>query len=214
MKPGDRIATLAMNHSRHLTSWYGAIGMGGVLHTINPRLFDEQLEYIANHAEDRVLLYDQAFAPIVERMKPQVDDDRALYLLRSTDCRRSGFADWIDGMTAITLGRRRRARSVRPLLHQRHDRQSQGRALRASLDDAAHAMAEVIARLLRPVARGGRAADRADVPRQCLGHSLGGADDRLQAGPVGRLSPATDVRPVPRREGHPFAPACRPSGSA
>lgn len=58
MKPGDRIATLAMNHAKHLVSWYGAIGMGGVIHTINPRLFDEQLVYIANHAEDRVLFYD------------------------------------------------------------------------------------------------------------------------------------------------------------
>jgi acyl-CoA synthetase (AMP-forming)/AMP-acid ligase II len=47
-----------MNHSRHLVSWYGAVGVGGVLHTINPRLFDEQLIYIANHAEDQVLLYD------------------------------------------------------------------------------------------------------------------------------------------------------------
>src|SRR5690606_4676971 len=66
---GDRIATLAMNHSRHLVSWYGAVGAGGVLHTINPRLFDDQLEYIANHAEDRVLLYDAAFQPIVDRMR-------------------------------------------------------------------------------------------------------------------------------------------------
>src|SRR5688572_12690718 len=71
MKPGDRIATLAMNHSRHLTAWYGAIGMGGILHTINPRLFADQLAYIANHAEDRVLLYDRAFTPLVEKMKPQ-----------------------------------------------------------------------------------------------------------------------------------------------
>ena len=66
---GDRIATLAMNHSRHLVSWYGAVGAGGVLHTINPRLFDDQLEYIANHAEDRVLLYDAAFQPIVDKMR-------------------------------------------------------------------------------------------------------------------------------------------------
>lgn len=66
---GDRIATLAMNHSRHLVSWYGAVGVGGILHTINPRLFEEQLEYIANHAEDRVLLYDAAFQPIVDTMK-------------------------------------------------------------------------------------------------------------------------------------------------
>jgi fatty-acyl-CoA synthase len=71
IRPGDRVATLAMNHAAHLTAWYGAIGMGGVLHTINPRLFDDQLAFIANHAEDRVLLYDRAFAPIVERMKPQ-----------------------------------------------------------------------------------------------------------------------------------------------
>ncbi len=69
LQPGDRVATLAMNHSRHLVAWYGAIGMGGVIHTINPRLFDEQLEYIANHAEDRVLCYDAAFQPIIDKMK-------------------------------------------------------------------------------------------------------------------------------------------------
>ena len=69
MQPGDRIATLAMNHAHHLVAWHGVIGMGGVLHTINPRLFDEQLLYIANHAEDRVLLYDRAFQPIVDRLR-------------------------------------------------------------------------------------------------------------------------------------------------
>ncbi|WP_404338717.1 long-chain fatty acid--CoA ligase [Sphingomonas sp. MMS12-HWE2-04] len=67
---GDRVATLAMNHSRHLVAWYGAAGMGALIHTINPRLFDDQLAFIGNHAEDRVLLYDKAFAPIVERLKP------------------------------------------------------------------------------------------------------------------------------------------------
>lgn len=71
IKPGDRVATLAMNHHRHLVTWYGAVGVVGVLHTINPRLFDDQLDYIANHAEDRVLLFDAAFAPLVERMKPR-----------------------------------------------------------------------------------------------------------------------------------------------
>jgi fatty-acyl-CoA synthase len=71
VKRGDRVATLAMNHGRHLATWYGTIGMGGVLHTINPRLFEDQLVYIANHAEDRVLFYDAAFAPMVERMKSQ-----------------------------------------------------------------------------------------------------------------------------------------------
>jgi fatty-acyl-CoA synthase len=71
VQPGDRVATLAMNHDRHLVPWFGVPGMGGVLHTVNPRLFDDQLEYIVNHAEDRVLLYDALFEPLVERMKPR-----------------------------------------------------------------------------------------------------------------------------------------------
>lgn len=70
VKRGDRVATLAMNHGHHLVAWYGAIGMGGVIHTVNPRLFDEQLVYICNHAEDRVLLYDKLFQPIVDRLRP------------------------------------------------------------------------------------------------------------------------------------------------
>lgn len=69
LRKGDKVASMAMNHSRHLVSWYGVAGMGGVLHTVNPRLFDDQLEYIVNHAEDKVLIYDAAFQPIVDRMK-------------------------------------------------------------------------------------------------------------------------------------------------
>jgi fatty-acyl-CoA synthase len=69
VQPGNRVATLAMNHDRHLASWFGVVGMGGVIHTLNPRLFDDQLTYTVNHAEDRVLLYDRVFAPLVERLK-------------------------------------------------------------------------------------------------------------------------------------------------
>lgn len=72
LKPGDRVATLAMNHHRHLAAWYGAIGFGGVIHTVNVRLFDEDLIYIMNHAEDRVLLYDKQFQPTVDRLKPHL----------------------------------------------------------------------------------------------------------------------------------------------
>src|SRR4051812_31389131 len=49
VKPGERVATMAMNHDRHLVAWFGVVGMGGVLHTLNPRLFDDQLLYIINH---------------------------------------------------------------------------------------------------------------------------------------------------------------------
>src|SRR4051795_12180948 len=58
IRAGDRVATLAMNHDRHLASWFGVVGMGGVIHTANPRLFDDQLDYIMDQAEDRGLLHD------------------------------------------------------------------------------------------------------------------------------------------------------------
>ena len=95
IKPGDRVATLAMNHEHHLIAWYGTTGMGGVLHTINPRLFEDQLEYIANHAEDRVLLYDRAFAPLVEKMKPKWKTIEH-YLCFDPAEGESGFREWID----------------------------------------------------------------------------------------------------------------------
>jgi len=94
IRPGDRVATLGMNHSRHLTAWYGACGMGGVLHTINPRLFDDQLEYIANHAEDRVLLYDRVFQPIVDKMKPRWRTIETYVCFDPADGE-EGFPDWI-----------------------------------------------------------------------------------------------------------------------
>ena len=63
---GDRIATLALNTYRHMELWYGIAGMGAVAHTINPRLFAEQIVYIVNHAEDRILFLDIPFIPLVE----------------------------------------------------------------------------------------------------------------------------------------------------
>ena len=63
---GDRIATLAWNDHRHLELYYGVSCSGRVLHTVNPRLFGEQLIYIINHAEDRALFFDPMFLPLVE----------------------------------------------------------------------------------------------------------------------------------------------------
>lgn len=71
IRPGDRVAILALNHSAQLAAWYGIAGMGGVLHALNPRLSDDQLAYVVNHAEDRLLLYDREFEALVERMKPK-----------------------------------------------------------------------------------------------------------------------------------------------
>lgn len=70
IKSGDRVATLAWNTHRHVECFYGISGMGAVTHTINPRLFDDQIAYIANHAEDRILFLDLSFVALVERLAP------------------------------------------------------------------------------------------------------------------------------------------------
>ena len=69
VEQGDRVATLAWNTTRHMECWYGTMGIGAILHTLNPRLFPEQIAWIINHAEDRVVCYDITFQPIVEAIK-------------------------------------------------------------------------------------------------------------------------------------------------
>jgi fatty-acyl-CoA synthase len=65
---GDRVATIAWNTARHLECWYGIMGIGAICHTINPRLFPEQIAWIANHAQDRIMITDLTFVPILEKI--------------------------------------------------------------------------------------------------------------------------------------------------
>ena len=69
---GDRVATLAWNSYRHLEAYYGITSSGRVLHTVNPRLFPEQLQYIMHHAEDGFIFFDPIFAPLVEQLAPKL----------------------------------------------------------------------------------------------------------------------------------------------
>ena len=71
VKVGDRIGTLAWNGFRHLELYFGVSGMGAVIHTLNPRLFPDQIAYIANHAEDSYVFFDLTFAPLIEKLAPQ-----------------------------------------------------------------------------------------------------------------------------------------------
>ncbi len=72
IKLGDRVATLAWNTHRHLESWYGITGLGAVYHTVNPRLFPEQIAWIINHAEDRVIFTDLTFVPLLESLQDKL----------------------------------------------------------------------------------------------------------------------------------------------
>lgn len=73
VEAGDRVATLAWNTHRHIEAWYGISGMGAVAHTVNPRLFKEQIIYIINHAEDLVLMFDLTFAQLVADLLPHLE---------------------------------------------------------------------------------------------------------------------------------------------
>jgi len=68
IKLGDRVGTLAWNGYRHYELYFGVSGIGAICHTINPRLFHDQLDYIVNHAEDAVICFDLSFAPLVEKL--------------------------------------------------------------------------------------------------------------------------------------------------
>ena len=68
IKLGDRVGTLAWNTWRHLEAWYGITGIGAIYHTVNPRLFPEQIVWIVNHAEDRVMMTDLTFVPLLEKI--------------------------------------------------------------------------------------------------------------------------------------------------
>ncbi|HJW40821.1 MAG TPA: long-chain-fatty-acid--CoA ligase, partial [Rhizomicrobium sp.] len=72
IKEGDRVATLAWNTWRHIETWYGIAGIGAVYHTLNPRLFPDQIVYIANHAEDKVIFFDITFADLVAQIAPKL----------------------------------------------------------------------------------------------------------------------------------------------
>ena len=78
---GDRIASLAWNGYRHMEMYFGVSGIGAVLHTINPRLFPEQIEYIANHAEDSFLFFDLGFLPLLESLAPQLKTVKGFVLM-------------------------------------------------------------------------------------------------------------------------------------
>ncbi len=68
IKIGDRVATLAWNSWRHVEAWYAISGIGAICHTVNPRLFPEQIAWIVNHAEDRLMMVDLTFVPLLERL--------------------------------------------------------------------------------------------------------------------------------------------------
>jgi fatty-acyl-CoA synthase len=86
IRPGDRVATLAMNSDRHLELYFAITGIGAICNTINPRLAHDDIAYIAGHAEDSVIFVDPGFLPIVEAIAPKLGDSlRGVVVLAPPD---------------------------------------------------------------------------------------------------------------------------------
>ncbi|MFZ5509581.1 MAG: 3-(methylthio)propionyl-CoA ligase [Pseudomonadota bacterium] len=81
VRQGDRIGTLAWNNHRHFELYFGVSGIGAVCHTINPRLFPEQIAYIINHAEDAYLFIEASFVPLLEKLASQCQGVKGYVLM-------------------------------------------------------------------------------------------------------------------------------------
>ena len=105
---GDRVATLGWNSERHMAAWFGTMGIGAVLHTLNPRLHPDQIAWIINHAEDRLLIFDKTFLPIVEAIRDKVPTVKQFIIIAGRDTmpdNRIGaipFDVWIEGQPLTT----------------------------------------------------------------------------------------------------------------
>ena len=142
VKQGDRVATFMWNSQPHLELYMAAPCMGAVLHMLNIRLFEEQLTYIANHAKDKVVFVDDSLVPLLAKVAPSFETVEQYVVVGDGDASALPNAIRYEDLIAaerrlLRLPRARRAHGRGPLLHERHDRQPEGRAVLAPLERAA-----------------------------------------------------------------------------
>ena len=215
VRPGDRVASFAWNSLRHLELYLAVPSMGAVLHTLNIRLFEDDLRYVVEHADDRLVFLDASLAESMPRF-----DGVEHEVLMPDGPRRAPRGARLRGAGG---GRRSRGSSSRlrrehgggHVLHERHHRAAEGRAVLAPLDRPPHARARRL-----PDSMGIREADSV-MPVVPMFHAMAWGIPYVatmvgarQVLPGPDLSPGRARRPDRRRGGSPGAPACRRSGTA
>jgi fatty-acyl-CoA synthase len=85
LEDGDRVGTLGWNTYQHLEAYFGAPCSGAVLHTLNPRLHEDDLSFIANHAEDRVMLVDETLVPVFQKFRERTNVEHAVVVTEGGD---------------------------------------------------------------------------------------------------------------------------------
>ena len=174
------------NNQEHLEAYFAAPCMGAVLHTLNIRLAGEQIAFIANQAEDRVVLVDMSLVPLLAPVLPEMTSVQTVVAVGEGDVAplaASGktvirYDDLLDGQPhRVRLARSRRKKRRRNVLHQRHDRKPEGCGVQPPLDLPAFDV-DMRGQCIGPGRRRPRVADRADVPRERVGNAVRGRDGR------------------------------------
>ena len=177
VQPGDRVGTFLWNNQTHMEAYLAIPCMGAVLHTLNIRLFPEQLAYVINHAEDKVIIVDASIAPLLARVRDQLTNVQHIIVKGPGDAsgarrrparlRRAARGRAAGGFDYPEVAREHGHGHV---LHERHHRQPEGGDVQPS--QHVHALADGhLHRQHRAQRARPHAGDRADVPRQRMGHA-------------------------------------------
>ena len=143
VEQGDRVATFAWNSQHHLEAYLAAPCMGAVLHTLNIRLFPEQLVYVVNHAQDKVILVDGSLVDALAQHVDQFETVEHYVVMGDGRPLEAAGRDQLRGAArapgaGLRLPGDRRPGGGRAVLHERDDRQPEGRPLLAPLEHPAH----------------------------------------------------------------------------
>ena len=157
LEPGDRVATLCWNHYQHLEAYLGIPCGGFVLHTLNLRLHPNDLGYIATHAGDKAVIVDRSLLPLWDQVKDKTEIEHVFVVEDSYEELLAGVGP--GRLRGSEAGRGHRCGDV---LHERHDRDAEGRPLLAPLGRPAHARAGA-----RRAARPARDRERRRSSRSC-----------------------------------------------
>src|SRR6185295_5761091 len=94
--PGDRVATLSWNHHQHMEAYFAVPSMGAIVHPLNLRLSPDDLAYIVNHAEDKILIVDQVLLPLFEKFKSVVNVSKVIVIQQTEESLLKEYLDYED----------------------------------------------------------------------------------------------------------------------